>query len=700
MHRIRFAAALDFNQRHPQRTGYAIVLNSTRFAALLGLGALGLAIPLAAQTPAQPHLSSRSVPTITVDGLQFRDLNRDGKLEPFEDWRLSAAVRAKDLALRLSLEEKAGLMLHASAPGLSPGGIGRGKEYDLKQTEELIEKKKVSTFITRLSAEASQLAKQNNLLQELAERSRFAIPLTISTDPRNNFRSTLGAQVDAGGFTQWPDMPGMAAIGDPVLTRQFGDIARREYLAVGITEALSPQADLDTEPRWPRQDGTFGEDPQLSKKLVEAYIAGFQNGETGLHPGSVSCVVKHWVGYGAMKDGLDGHNAYGRVAVFPGNDLKDHLIPFEGAFAAKVAGVMPTYAILQNIEVDGKPLEQVAAGFNKQLLTGLLREKYGFDGVIVTDWLVTDDCKGECLNGAAAGAMPKITPGEFGMPWGVEDLTPEQRYAKALAAGVDQFGGVSDAELLVDLVHTKQVEESRLDESVVRILTQKFALGLFESPYVDPDEAAHVVGKGEFVKAAIDAQERSMVLLSNIQKGGGKQGGKPMLPLDPAMKKVYLVGVDAATAGRAGLTVVATPAEAQFAIVRLSAPFQKLHPGYFFGSRQHEGDLDFKSDDPKFVEFEKIAAQVPTVAAVYLDRPAILTPIVASAGAVLANFGSSDEALLAVVLGTARPGGKLPFQLPKSMEEVRAQKTDVPADIADPLFPLGFGLRYDEELRR
>lgn len=640
---------------------------------------------LCAQPQPQPRLGTRSVPVLSVDGLRFRDLNRDGRLEPFEDWRLPAADRAADLTGRLSLEEKAGLMMHASAPAKGSAEIGRGTEYDLDRTRALIDTNKVNTFITRLSGDGASLATQNNLLQEMAERSRFAIPVTVSTDPRNNFNATLGASNDAGAFSQWPDMTGFAALGDPAVTRRFADIARREYLAAGVEEALAPQADLSTDPRWPRTDGTFGEDAGTAKAMVEAFVAGFQEGETGLHPGSVMCVVKHWVGYGAMKDGLDGHNSYSRHAVFPGHDFQEHLVPFEGAFAAKVAGVMPTYAILDGVSVEGKPLEPVAAGFNKQLLTGLLRGRYGFSGIVLSDWLITSDCKGECLDGAAPGVAPTIRPGQFGMPWGVETLTPEQRYAKALEAGVDQFGGVADSDLIVKLVREGKVPESRIDLSAERILRQKFELGLFENPYVDPAAAGKTVGAPAFRKAALETQERSMVLLTNK---------KEMLPLKAKGERVFLIGVDAEAAKRAGLVPVARAAEAEFALARMHAPYQMLHPGYFFGSRQHEGDLDFKPGDAQMAELEKLPPTLPLVVTVYLDRAAILTPVVGRASAVLANFGASDEALLAVVTGAAEPMGTLPFELPSSMAAVAAQRSDVPHDSAMPLFPMHFGLHY------
>lgn len=110
---------------------------------------------------------------------------------------------------------------------------------------------------------------------------------------------------------------------------------------MGIRESLAPQADVATEPRWARANGTFGEDADIAKRMVEAYVAGIQNGADGLNSGSVVAVVKHWVGYGVAKDGWDGHNYYGRFADFSGHNFPQHLIPFTGAFAAHAGSVMP-----------------------------------------------------------------------------------------------------------------------------------------------------------------------------------------------------------------------------------------------------------------------------------------------------------------------------------------------------------------------
>ena len=325
----------------------------------LGVGVLaGIAgwQPFAAKTK-QMELGHRSAPLLTVEGLTFKDLNRNGQLDAYEDWRLAPEVRAKDLAQRMSLEELAGLMVHGTLPTAGESGaLGRGTGYDIGKVKELIEEKHVNSFITRLSTEARNLAHQSNEVQALAESSRWGIPLTISSDPRNHFGDVLGASSQDLAFSIWPSPPGLAALDDAKLTERFADVVRQEYLAVGIRESLAPQADLATEPRWARIDGTFGEDAEIAKRMVQAYVTGMQNGSGGMSSGSVAAVVKHWAGYGAAKDGWDGHNYYGRYADFAGHNFSQHLIPFNGAFAVQVGDVMPTYSILQDVTIDGKPL--------------------------------------------------------------------------------------------------------------------------------------------------------------------------------------------------------------------------------------------------------------------------------------------------------------------------------------------------------
>jgi beta-glucosidase len=626
-------------------------------------------------------------PVLQKDGLQFRDLNKSGVLDPYEDRRLTPEQRARDLVARMTLEEKAGTMMHGTVRSTGPnGGVGMGTAYDTAANRQLIDSVKVTNLITRLTADPATIAAQNNALQRIAENTRLGIPITISTDPRNHFQSVVGATVQTNRFSQWPEPLGFGALDDTALTRRFGDIARQEYRAVGIHMALSPQADLATEPRWGRISGTFGEDAALAERLVRAYVAGFQHGEKGLDTGSVVTVVKHWVGYGAAKDGFDSHTYYGRFASFTGNNLDYHIRPFMGAFAAQVGGVMPTYSILQGATWRGQRIEQVGAGYNRQLLTDLLRGAYGYRGIVVTDWAITWDCNERCVNGAPAGQRPSFA--DLGMPWGVENLTMRGRFVKAVDAGVDEFGGTERAELLVEAVRNGELKEARLDSSVVRILTQKFAQGLFEQPYVDTAVATRIVGSDAFRSAGLDAQRRALVLLEN--KGG-------LLPLHIPQNKplrVYLHGVSADAARREGWTVVEDPTQADIAIMRLNAPFERLHPQYVFGQFLHEGSLAFKDGDPDYEAFKHVSGIVPTIVTVNLDRPAIVTPLQRSARALIADFGVSDEALIDVLSGRAKPEGKLPFELPSSMEAVAAQRPDMPHDSAKPLYPLGFGRSY------
>ena len=640
--------------------------------------------------PKQPILGHRSAPLLTVDGLTFKDLDRNGKLDPYEDWRLPADVRVADLVQRMNLEELAGLMVHGTLPSSGPlAPLGVGKEYDLVKVRQFIEENHINAFITRLNGSAEFFAKQNNEVQAIAESSRWGIPVTISSDPRHHFEQVLGATMQDRAFSMWPEPLGFAALNDAELTRRFGDVVRQEYEAVGIRESLAPQADLATEPRWARANGTFGEDADIAKRMVESYVAGIQNGTDGLNTGSVVAVVKHWAGYGAAKGGWDGHNYYGRYADFSGHNFPQHLIPFTGAFAAHAGSVMPTYSVLQGVVIDGKPLEQVGAGFNHQLLSELLRAQYGFRGVIVSDWAITNDCSEACRNGTAAGVKP--TPQDIGMPWGVEELTKAQRFAKAINAGVDQIGGTEQSNVIVEEVHNGSIPDARVREAAGRILLQKFELGLFEQPYVNETKAAEVAGNKDFVGEGQAAQARAVVLLENNRLAAT---GQPLLPVAAKNKKIYLYGVSAKAAEAAGFIVVADPTQADLAIIRAPAPYESEHSNFFFGSRQHEGRLTFTEKDAAYAELLRVSPMVPTVFLTTLERPLILTNVRPHVTALLGDFGISDEPLLALITGKVSPSGRLPFELPSSVEAVKQQKSDLPHDSQSPLFPFGFGLHY------
>lgn len=602
----------------------------------------------------------------TADRPTFRDLNKNGRLDPYEDPRRPVEERVEDLLAQLTLEEKAGLLFHTGVGvDTADGGAGPGPAARRPPASELVGARLMNHFNVWAIAGARQTAEWSNRLQALAEGTRLGIPVTISSDPRHAFSDNPATSFMAGPFSQWPEPLGLAAIGDPALVEQFGDIARREYLALGIRVALHPMADLATEPHWARTNGTFGEDAQLAARLTAAYIRGFQGATLGAE--SVACMTKHFPGGGPQQDGEDPHFPYGKEQVYPGGNFDYHLIPFEAAFAAGTAQIMPYYGVPVGIG-----LEEVAFGFNKGVITGLLREKYRFDGVVCTDWgLLTD----------------MVVDGRVAMEaraWGVEGLSREERARKALEAGCDQFGGEACPEVVVGLVRGGRVAEARIDESVRRILRDKFRLGLFDDPYLDPDAAERIVGSAPYRAAGEAAQRRSITLLKN---GGGPGGAT--LPLR-GRPRLYVEGVAPEVARDYG-DVVADSAAADVAILRLQAPYEP-RDGNFLERLFHAGDLRFKEEE--LARILGLLARAPTVVDIYLDRPAVIPEIAACSAALLANFGASDAALLDVVFERAAPGGRLPFELPSSMAAVLRQHPDVPYDSEDPLFPFGHGLAY------
>jgi len=403
------------------------------------------------------------VKILTVDGLSFKDLNKNGKLDKFEDWRLPYEKRAKDLASQLSMEQIAGLMLysaHQAIPARSGGyfsGTYNGKPFkegevdpsDLTDQQKKFLKEDNLRHVLITTVQSPEIAAQwNNKLQAYCESVGLGIPANNSSDPRH--ATVAKAEFDAaagGAISMWPSSLGMAATFDPDLLQKFGNIAASEYRALGITTALSPQVDIATEPRWARFNGTFGESPLLSAALAQAYCDGFQTslGEKeiaeGWGLGSVNTMVKHWPGGGSGESGRDAHYGSGKYAVYPGNNFKEHFIPFtEGAFKLKgktkmASAVMPYYTISWN--QDTKNGENVGNSFNKYIISDLLRTKFKYDGVVCTDWSATKEHK----------VLDSFLDGRS---WGVETLSETDRHYKALMAGVDQFGGNNDAKPILE----------------------------------------------------------------------------------------------------------------------------------------------------------------------------------------------------------------------------------------------------------
>lgn len=608
-------------------------------------------------------------------GVAFRDLNKNGELDTYEDPGSSIELRVENLLSQMTLEEKAGMMFVAPIMMNNDGSLMERPDPSNPMTfmappnSELLLNRKLNSFNVYMIPEPREMAIWYNNIQRLAERTRLGIPVTIASDPRHSFSDNPATSMFAGDFSLWPEPLGLAAMNDAAAVQEFAEIARTELHSVGIRLTLHPVADLATEPRWGRINHTFGEDAELSAQLLRNYIRGLQ-GES-LNAESVAAMTKHFPGGGPQKDGEDPHFPYGREQIYPGDNFDYHLIPFEkGAFPAKTAQIMPYYGIAM-----GQTSEDVAFAFNKEIITGMLREKYGFDGVVCADWGIITQKK-------MFGIIDFMEPAS----WGVEHLSDEQQIKKAIDAGVDQFGGEMVPHLIVNLVQNGEIAESRIDESVRRILRDKFRLGLFNNPYIDPETALLTVGRDDFVAAGKLAQRKSLVLLKNAETATGKA-----LPLN-GKPKIYIENIDPAAAGKYG-EVVANLNDADVAILRLKTPYQPKENANFLESMFRTGDLDFKS--PEKERILTILESKPTIVDIYLERPAVIPEIAEKAAGLIANFGANDEAVLDVVFGKFDPQGKLPMELPSSMEAVRNQKEDVPFDSKDPLFPFGFGLSYD-----
>jgi beta-glucosidase len=608
-------------------------------------------------------------PELTQDGRTFRDLNKNGMLDPYEDSRVAVPERVEDLLQQMTLEEKAGTMF-VSMIGMTPKGDPYDKPklstdpFDMvlalmvPPASELLVTKQINNYNILNSYPPDILARFNNSVQKIAERSRLGIPITIASDPRHGADNNPGAAIFTPTFSQWPNPIGLAATNDTSLVREFGDMARQEYRSVGITVALHPQVDLATEPRWARINGTFGEDARLSAAMARAYVLGFQ-GEV-LGDQSVACMSKHFSGGGPQLDGDDPHFAYGREQAYPGNNFAYHLIPFtEGAFAAGTAQIMPYYGI-----PTGQTGEEVAFAFNREIITGLLRDSLGFDGVVCTDWgIISDSRMGEAR------------------AWGVEDLTPAERILKVIDAGCDQFGGEFVPELVVELVESGQLSEERIDVSVRRILRDKFILGLFDHPYVDEAAALDVAGNAEFMERGREAQAASMVVLKN----------EDLLPLKEGTK-IYVEGMsDLEALGEYG-EVVRDVDQAEVVVKRITTPWDPPKGNSLIERFFRQGRLWYNQEELR--EISILADQKPIVIVAHLERPSVLTEVVGMCPALLADFGTSDEVLADVLFGKRTPRGRLPFELPSSREAVEKQLEDLPYDSENPLFPFGFGLSY------
>jgi beta-glucosidase len=716
--------------------------------------------------PTLGYSSTSGVALVVVDGLAFKDLNKNGALDPYEDWRLTADDRAQDLASRMSVEEIAGLMLYSAHQAIPARRGRRASTYDGKPFEEsgadpsdlsdtqkdfLTNDNLRHVLITTVESPAVA-ARWNNNAQALVEGIGLGIPANNSSDPRHRTRASTEYDAGSGGeISMWPTALGLAATFDPALVEEFGRIASIEYRALGITTALSPQIDLATEPRWSRVRGTFGEDPQLAADLARAYVDGFQTsrGDREISGGwgydSVNAMAKHWPSGGPEEGGRDAHYAYGKYAVYPGDNLKDQLRPFtEGAFrlnggTGMASAVMPYYTISYDQDPGGA---NVGNAYSRYIINDLLRGTHGYDGVVCTDWGITRD-------ETAVDAFS-------GRPFGVEDLSVAERHYRVIMGGVDQFGGNNDAGPVVEAFqmgveeHGEDAMRARFEESAVRLLKNIFRTGLFENPYLDVETTTATVGKPEFMTAGYQAQLQSVVMLKNAgnvlplakdvtvyvpkrytpetrSRFGGVTPESLDYPLSMEVAKKHLTLTDDPKAADVALVVVESPdggrgydaadVEAggngylpiSLQYGRYTADHARAtslaggDPLEDFTNRTYRGKTvtAVNTTDLELIrDTRKAMGDKPVVVAVDLSKPMVFSEFEGEVNAILVTFGIQDQALLEILTGAAEPSGLLPMQMPAHMKTVEEQYEDVPRDMECHVdseghaYDFGFGLSW------
>jgi beta-glucosidase len=684
---------------------------------------------------AQPVIAVRSKAVMAVDGYQFRDASGDGKLDAYEDWRLPVDSRVDDLVAKMSLDEKAGmLMIDTLNAPVPPSTLAN------TTADRFINTEKMTRFIFRNTVQMNstsnvspqQAAEFTNNVQAMAEATRLGIPVIFKSNARNHYERSARAGINeaAGSFSEWPKEPGLAATRDMALIRDFGDSAAAEWTAIGLRGSYAYMADLATEPRWFRIHETFSEDADLNSQIMTNLVGSFQGGPVG-PKAKVAMTIKHFPGGGPMAGGLDAHYTFGKNASYASGHFADHVKPFKAAIDAGVSAIMAYYSVPQNVTYEGITFDPVGFGFNKKALTDVLRGKLGFKGYVNSD----------------TGIVTQRA-------WGLENQSVNEHIAAAINAGTDVLSGFSSKQQILDVVNAGLVSQDRLNEAVKRLLREQFALGLFENPYVDASLANGMVGKDEFRAKALDAQRKSLTLLKN-------DGALPLrAPTSASPVRLYTInlnstvlsdpaygGYTVTTGDRTtanGNTRAAVPANTDYVIVRVevtnsSSAYRSNDPatganpalinpatGRTWGADDPAGiddRLNFGGAYPwevNFLDFSrmstsqswKISPSLPdikdtmseanaigkkVILSIYFRQPFVLDGAsgLKGANAIMANFGVSDTALMDVLTGKYKPQGKLPWALANKPQAVEAQDSDAPGYYAtDTLYPFGHGLSY------
>lgn len=645
------------------------------------------------------------VQILTRRGYAYKDMNRNGVIDPYEDWRLPMDKRIADLVGQMTVEEKVGLMFHPNiavnesgvvkydltpeekeairkaeeeryAGPIGPGGqnagaMAMGQMRRAATAKSYIEEKNFRCILNNGVAPAEKFASWSNGMQKVAESTRLAVPIVFSSDPRHSAK--LGGHVSGTQYfshiTNGEGQVGITAGGDLDMMRRFGEIMATEYRAVGLHMFLGPQIDVITEPRWSRNMGCFSESAELTADMTAALIEGAQGDKVG--PGKILVHLKHWPGSGPHLGGS------GRWLVYPGDNQQYHFLPWKKGIEKGALAAMGYYS--------GTYYDSLNVNYSYHMSTEVLYGELGFKGAICTDWGVVG-------NGPLKPSLQGKT-------------TKKDNMEMIINAGVDQMGSETQPELVLELVKEGRVTEERVSQAASRILQWHFILGLFENPYVDPEVAAKTLQAPEFEAFGLECQRVSNVLLTNDGTLPAKEG-----------VKIFVDGIAPEVAAEYG-QVVENPAEADIIIYRTtSSPDRRggfgpppapapqanrnrrpaaapARPSRPFDPV--EVNIDFP--EAKLARLKELVAfGKPVVADINpTGSSLVITPELKSLPqAMILSFDPTDAAVMDVVFGRHNPKSKLPFEIPSSMDAVRAQKEDVPFDSPEPTFEFGFGLSY------
>lgn len=624
----------------------------------------------------QPVLDPHVKSIIEADGYKFIDLNGNGKLDVYEDWREDAETRTEDLVGQMTVREKIAQMQH---PTYLPRADGKVPPY----LEEWCNGEDIGMLLIRELSSVESAATNMNVIQEYAEGSRLGVPVLVSMDSVHGLSYVSGATVTGHNLA-------LAATRDKELVTKLSEIARDEHIAIGVRMTLSPEADIASEPRWGRVMETFGEDPDLVTEMVTAQVIAFQNGADGLNTGSIVACMKHFPGAGPQMDGKDTS-----PIISSEETLKTHLKPYYAALEANVASIMPYYSVPLALDMENSAIGSAAT------LQDLLRDEMGFEGIIQTDW-----------------GMIWAIQEALGTMTGEEVSDEEAILIGVTESRVDGIGGESIRliDQMEEFTGAGKIDEAILTAAAKRIVKAKFELGVFENPYCDVDYAVSFVGNEDSQKVNLEAAEKAMTLLKN----------DGILPLDADAGQTILVcgpragDMDSLVGGwsssQEGLTIagaleayagentkVIYEAEDVEKITELAKDADVIVVSVGEPSYQHDppwgyDTLEIVDSQQEILEAAKASGK-PVVTVVTGGRPYILTWCDENTNAILEAYYPGAQGGIAIaetLYGLNNPTGKTPMQFPRDMESVNSQEGDVSFDLENPLYDYGWGLSYGE----